>query len=163
MAQFTLEESVPPSDTPDGEKKEYKVIPAGKYLAEILDVEVRDGFFWVDVEDHSKGKQKKVNFKFAVDEDGEWKNWKVFGDTPTTFNNHENCKLRRWVEEIFAYDDLPAGFKLDTSDLIGQPVYMIVAHKTYNDKTTGQPVTKAFVENLVRYTGGYEETSEQAF
>lgn len=163
MTEFKLQGEA----TTEGDElapREFKVIPAGTVLlAEVLSVEVRDSFFWLDVEDHSKGKQKEVNFKFGIVDKGEFNNWKVYGTTPTTFNVNEKCKLRRWVEEIFAFDALPSGFEFDTDDLIGEPVNVVIGHRTYNDKTTGKPVTKVFVESLVRFSGGFEETTDDQF
>lgn len=163
MTQFTMpaEETTEEGGTAP---KEFKLLPDGAILlAEVLEAEERDSFFWIDKEDHSKGKQREVNFKFAIIEEGEYKGWKVWGTTPTTFNHNENCKLRHWVEEIFAWDEVPAGTTFDTSDLLGQPVSVIIAHKDYVDKTTGKDKTRVFVENLVRYDEGYEETTLNAF
>ncbi len=163
MTQFTMPAPVEEADGGTA-PKEFKLLPQGAILlAEVLEAEVRDSFFWVDVEDHSKGKQKEVSFKFAIIEDGPYKGWKVWGNTPTTFNHNENCKLRHWVEEIFAWNEVPAGTSFDTADLLGQPVNVIIGHRTYNDKNTGESKTRVFVENLVRWDESYEETTDTAF
>lgn len=129
MAEFILTASDTLDEGVEGGAREYTLIPEGSILdAEILDVEVRDSYyFWVDPDDHSKGKEKEVSFKFKVTEPGPNKDDWIWGSTSTVFNTHPNCKLRLWVEEIFAVEDsLPADFTLDTSDLKGQPVRIVV-------------------------------------
>lgn len=128
MAELILEEST--SDD-DGEKTfEYVLIPENEVLeAEILEIKVQDSFFWVDVDDHSKGKDKEVSFKFNITEEGKFKNTWVFGSTSTIFNTHANCKLRLWTEEILGLDEgLPVDFSLNTEDLEGQKVRVIIAN-----------------------------------
>lgn len=118
---------------------EFEVIPAGtKVEAIVVDAKVEDSFFWVDQNDHSKGKQKKVSFKFRIEDedDGTFNGRIVFGETSTAFNNSSGCRLRNWVGEIFGVDDLPVGFKLDLADLIDMNV--VIELDTYDKKAGGQ-------------------------
>jgi hypothetical protein len=158
MATFTLGQSG------NGEGGELVLLPAGTpLLAEVVKVEVKDHpFFWKDKDDHSKGKQEQVAFTFKVI-DEEFFGRFVYGDTPTTFNDNERCKLRRWVEEIFAFDNLAPGFEFETDTLVANPVYVVMRHDTYNDKITGEPKTVQRVDTLIRFEGGYEESSDDAF
>lgn len=145
---FILEEA------PEG--GDFAVIPAGTKLEALVEaVKVEDSFFWNDKDDHSKGKQKKVSFKFKVDdeENSDYNGRILFGDTNTKFNNHPNCHLYTWVSEIYGVDELPVGFKLDLEDLVGLNV--VVELDTYKKKTdkegqeTGNKVTG------VQRVGGY--------
>lgn len=97
-------------------------IPDGTVVdAELVEVGERDGRFWIDKDDHSKGKQREINWKFRITEDGPFFDRFVWGNTPTWFDNHPACKFRIWTQELLGYDELPLGFELDIEDLPGQP------------------------------------------
>lgn len=157
MTTFVLTQSTSGEGTQE-------LLPTGVLLyAEVANVEVREHpFFLKDKDDPSKGKQEQVSFRFLI-MDEQYAGRTVFGDTPTTFNDNERCKLRRWVEEIFAFDTLTPGFQFELSDLVGNPVYVIMRTETYNDKKTGEQKTVQRVDSLVRVEGTYEETSDDAF
>lgn len=146
---FVLEEA------PEG----FETIPAGTKLESIVEtVKVEDSFFWNDKDDHSKGKQKKVSFKFKVadDENPEYNGRVLFGDTNTKFNNHPNCHLYTWVCEIYGVDELPTGFKLDLEDLVGLNV--VVEIDTYPKKGEDRENTATWTGNKavsVQRVGGY--------
>lgn len=159
MTMFTLEDTTTGGD--EG-AKEFSLIPAGMHLTEVVGAEVRESFFWEDPEDHSKGKQNEVSFKFIIT-DGPSKGRFIWGKTPTTFNNNERCKLRHWVQEIFGVDEISPGFQFELSDLVGEPVNIEVGHRSWTDKTTGLPKSAANVDNVVRYAGISEETLDDAF
>lgn len=128
----------------------FEIIPEGTILSTVVEkAEVKDSFFWNDKEDHSKGKQQEVAFTFKVTEDGEYLDRKIFGRTSTAFTTHDNCKLRRWVEEIFAFIDLPVGFEFNTDNLQDQPVQVVVGLNKYTDKK-GDPQERNFADNLIR-------------
>lgn len=152
------------SQSGGGDNAEVSLLPAGvPLLAEVVKAEVREHpFFWKDKNDHSKGKEEQVSFTFKILDD-EFNGRFVYGDTPTIFNDNERCKLRRWVEEIFAFDSLAPGFQFGLDDTVGNPVYVIMRHETYTDKTTNMPKTVQRVDSLTRYVGGYEESSDDAF
>lgn len=153
---FTLE------DTATTEEAEFSIIPIGTFLAEVVDAEVRDSFFDLDRDKPELGKQKEVSFKFIIRE-GPAESRFIWGKTPTTFNNNEKCKLRHWVEEIFGVDELSPGFQFELTDLIGEPVNVVVAHRSWNDKVTGKPKTAANVDAVVRFAGSIEESIDDAF
>lgn len=50
----------------------------------------------------------------------------LFGNTPTTFSTHPDCKLRLWAQEILGGTTLPVDFELDTDDLVGLPCRAVV-------------------------------------
>ncbi len=143
---FTLEKS---------ELPEYEVIPEGKLLpAEVVNVEERETPWLIDENDPSLGNKKQVSFRFSVT-DGDHKGRTLFGNTPTTFTSHPDCKLRAWVQEILGGNVLPVGFSLEVETLIGLPVKIAVAHrnKTNADGTT---TVKEYVSDIVRI-GGFED------
>jgi len=156
MAELILEEST----TDEGTETEFAfvLIPENEVLeAEILDVEVKDSFFWNDVDDHSQGKQKEVSFKFNITEDGKYKGVWVWGSTSTIFNTHPNCKLRLWTEEILGVDEgLPVDFSLNTDDLEGQSVRVIISNY-YSKKHEAQ---RHKVSDLQRVPSGYSPDSD---
>lgn len=117
MAEFKLTE---------GTQFEYESLPADSVLeAEVVDVTVEDSFFWVDDNDHSKGKKQQVSFRFRVT-DGEYAGRNFWGNTPTYFDSSPNCRLRVWVEELLGADELPVGFSFDTDMLVGAPCRIVL-------------------------------------
>jgi len=155
MTILTLEEA------PETNERVRALLPAGEvFVAQVLDAEERDSFFWIDKDDHSQGKQREVSFKFKILDEGEFFEQYAYGKTSTAFNMGDRCKLRLWVEEILAIDELTPGFELDLEMLIGNPVNIVIGHNTYNDKKTGLPKTNAFVESVLRYT---EEDTVDSF
>lgn len=149
MAVFTLSES---------QQGDYVAVPAGTYYAEVQGVEVRDSPF--EDERNPGQKQKEVSFRFKIVDDRypEVNGQLVWGRTPTTFTNHENCKLRMWVEEIFAFNELPLGFEFDTENLVGQPVQIVVVNRNGKDRQ-GNPKVFASVDTLLR-VNTYEDSSD---
>lgn len=114
MAEFVLQE-VP----------EFDAIPDGEILEAILDTcEQRESRYFKNADDTP---QLEVSFRFRVIEDGDWFDRIVFGNTPTTFSTHSDCKLRMWVQELLSEDQLPVGFKFDTDTLVGQPCRIVVS------------------------------------
>lgn len=152
MATFTL------SDSQQGQSGDYVVVPAGTYYAEVVSVTVRDSNF--DDERNPGQKQKEVRFQFRIVDDrypdvnGQF----VWGRTPTTFTNHENCKLRMWVEEIFNFNTLPVGFEFDTDSMVGQPVQVVVKNRNGRDRD-GNPKVFASVDTVLR-VATYEDSSD---
>jgi hypothetical protein len=151
MAEFELEDS-----------PEFVAIPEGEVLeAEIVSAEVKESPFWKDQNDHSKGKQQQVGFKFRIVESGEYEDRVIFGNTPTTFTSHPDCKLRVWVLEILGEDEFPLGFRFNTDNLVGMFVKVVVGN--YDKKNADGTTSKRDrVDTLIRLSGGaeFEEFSE---
>lgn len=158
----TLAESFDPNEGDTGggqQRRTFAPLPAGEImLAEVVDVEERDSFFWVDKEDESKGKQREINWKFRIVDPTypEYAGRFVWGRTPTTFTTHENCKLRLWAEEVFG-SKFDVGFDFDLPDLIGQDVRVVIGNETYFSKKLDKQVTKDFVDSLLR-ASAYEDS-----
>lgn len=130
----------------------FEAIPVDTVLeAEVDKVEERETPFWIDQNDESKGKQRQVSFKFRIT-DAEHSGRVLFGNTPTTFSNHPDCKLRVWVQEILGVDTLPLGFKLDLSQLEGAPIKVVVGNRS-KKAADGSEVVKDFVSDVIRVTG----------
>lgn len=85
---------------------------------------------------------KRVEFVFSlqgednqfIDREGKPRQRRVYGSTSTTFSNSPNCRLRAWVTELMAANELPVGFQLDLDDLRDMPVRVILERVTYEDK-----------------------------
>lgn len=151
MASFTLEER---------EDTEFEVIPADTVLETTLEeVEVKESPFWLDDDDHSKGKKKQVSFKFKVTEEGDYKNRVLWGNTPTTFSTHPDCKLRVWVQEILGQDDLGGGFTFDTDHIEGLPVKVVVGNRTGRHQD-GTPKVKDYADGVIRMESGAAAAEE---
>jgi len=132
------------------ERKTFKLLPAGEIMiAEVVECAERQSPFWVDKDNESMGKKQEVNWKFRIidarfpDYAGRF----IWGSTPTTFTTHEHCKLRQWVEEVFA-TEFEIGFDFELGELVGQDVRVIIGNRTY--MKDGQQVTKDFVDSLLR-------------
>ncbi len=127
--EFVLTETVdlPPVEAfPDG-----TILPA-----EVAKVEVKTAPFT----DDDGNPVKQVEFVFELPghtttlEDGRVFTRKVYGKTSTTFSTSEKCRLRAWVQEIMSVDELPAGYRLELGDLVGNPCRVILKWKQYQDK-----------------------------
>lgn len=113
-------------------------------LAQILTVKVAEKPY---VDDNGE-KVKKVEFKVAViDPGGAHDNSYLWGETPTRFNSHPDCKLRNWAQAILN-QELPAGFQLDTDMLEDQRVRIIVGYKEYT-KGDGTPGKRNFIKDVL--------------
>lgn len=147
MGQFTLAES-------DG--LEFEAIPENTIATAIVEsCEVKETPFWVDDNDHTKGKKDQVSFRFRLT-DGEYANRVLFGNTPTTFSTHPDCKLRVWVQEILAVETLPDNFSFDTDDLVNMTVKVVVGNRT-RKAADGTDVVKDFVSDVIRVRSSLEE------
>lgn len=135
MANFTLGHS---------EEQEFETIPVDTLAkAEVVKVDVAESPFWVDEDDHAKGKKEQVSFRFRINE-GEFEGRQLFGNTPTTFTDHPDCKLSGWVREILDLDEFPTDFSFDTEQLEGCSVNIIVGHRRSG---------KEFVDTVARIDG----------
>lgn len=140
------------------QKQEFTIIPAETICeAEVVNVEDKETPFWVDDDDHSKGKSHQFSFRFKITS-GEFKGLVVFGNTPTWLS--ENSKLGSWVREILASDELPD--ELDTDNLIGLPVTLIIGNrsKEINGKMT---VTGHFAQEVARLADNDYMSADDAF
>ena len=149
MASFTLEESEVP---------EFEVIPEGTiHPATIVSVEERETPWLIDDNDPSLGKKHQVSFRFQISE-GEHKGRTLFGNTPTTFTNHPDCKLRAWVQEILGQNGLPVGFNLDLEELVDLPVKVAVAHRTKRN-ADGTETIREYASDVIR-ASGFEDAAD---
>jgi hypothetical protein len=143
MAKFTLEEA-----------PVFELIPEETILeAEVVNCEQRETPFWIDVDDHSKGKQEEISFRFKVTEPGEFFGRTLFGRTPPWFNTSPKCRLRIWTQEILGVDELAEGFEFDTDDLITMPVKIVIGHQTIKKGKPDEEVRDRVVD-LIRMDGG---------
>jgi len=130
----------------DGEKKVYPVIPDGLMLiAEVVSVEEKPAPW----KDDDGNEIRRVNFRFRIIQDGEWQGRSIWGDTPTTFSNNPECKLRAWSQEIFGVDQLPPGFDLDTDELVGLECQIAVGNRVVR-KGTPEQATKDYAADVFR-------------
>lgn len=130
--EFILEEVVELEKIPDGEILQAEVVKVGKQTKPWKDDDGNDVV--------------RVNFEFRVTEEGPFFGRRVWGETPTTFSTHSDCKLRVWIQELLGEDDLPKGFNLKTSMVEGLPCRIAVAQRT--NQTTKK--TTNFVADVIR-------------
>lgn len=146
---FTLEESEVP---------EFEVIPEGTVLpVTIVTCEDRETPWDIDENDPSLGKKHQVSFRFSVSE-GEFQGRTLFGNTPTTFTNHPDCKLRAWVMEILGQNSLPVGFNLELEELVDLPVKVAVAHRTKRN-ADGSETIREYASDVIR-ASGFEDAAD---
>lgn len=140
---FHLQESDAPGD---GEKRAFVTIPEG----EILEVEVTKVQKAVKpFKDDDGNPVVKVEFTFSVVDDN-YNGRLLWGETPTTFTTHPDCKLRSWVQEILAVTELPPGFEFNTDTIIGSRARAVVAIREYPDKQTGEIKQRNYVSDVIR-------------
>ena len=129
---------------------EFEPIPAGEILEAVVEnVEERETRNWVDENDPSKGKRKRVSFFFRITQEGPYEGRAIFGSTSNKFSTHPNCRLRVWVQEILGVDNLPENFRFTEDDLIGQPVKVVVDNYE-STQADGSVVTKDSVSDVIR-------------
>lgn len=88
--------------------------------------------------------QQEILFTFEILDEGyeneEGEPRREWGSTSTTFSSHEKCKLRNWVKEILAVNDLPVGFKLRVDekgylpDVAGGKCRIVLGVDSWEDK-----------------------------
>lgn len=149
MPEFVLEET---------EAQEFEVIPEASIVTlEVVTVEDRETPWDIDENDPSLGKKHQVSFRFKVTE-GDYSGRTLFGNTPTTFTTHPDCKLRAWVQEILGESALPTGFRFSTEVLEGMPVKGVVAHR-FKTNADGSTTPKEYISDVIR-VGGYDEAAD---
>lgn len=148
---FTLEET-------SGE--EYEIIPEDTILeAEVGKVQT----VTTKMLDEQTGEPvKQVEFTFLI-KDEPYVSRKAWGRTSTKFTTHENCKLRAWVTEIMAVDNLPTGFRLDTDALVGQRCRIVMEVNSWEDKKTGQTKSNNRVKEVIRSRSAGTSFNEEPF
>lgn len=147
MAVFQLEESVgaEPGESGGFSAKKFEPIEDGTVVeAEVGTIEVRPHPFF---KDDAGEPEIKVNWEFSFELGGQKR--KLWGDTPTTFTTHPDCKLRNWVQQSLGGGELPTGFKANTDALTGNKVRIVIAYREWNDKATGEKKWKNEVRDLM--------------
>lgn len=146
MATFTLEEAQAGETGDDGERKPFTLIPED----EILECEVFEIKGPVDkpYTDDDGNAVKKMEFTFKV-LDGEFKDRRVWGETSPAFVNHSNCKLYAWTQEILS-TELPAGFSLNTDNLLKLKCRVVVGQRSYTKKGDTEKTTVNFAKDIIR-------------
>lgn len=145
---FTLREAGDSSVDPEtGEKKEYETIPEGTILeTEVLGLEKKV----MPYTDDDDQKITKVEFAFRVIEEGDYLNRRLWGQTPTTFSTHEDCKLTAWIKEVLGVEDLPTGFQFSPKDLKGKKVRVEVGVRYYVPKGETDQRAVNFVGDVMK-------------
>lgn len=106
-------------DTGGGGERRY--IPDNTdVLVEVESITQRT-FTYKDKDTGQDAEGKRFVFKFVVI-DGDYKSIRVYGETFPEFEARNNCRLYRWVTELYG-QNLPEGFELDFAHLIGKRAY----------------------------------------
>jgi hypothetical protein len=123
MATFELEESDFAGYMEDG----------SIWPAKVISVKVVEKPYF---EDDGVTKVRKVEFKFEIIDNvtGQFNEVNVWGETPTKFNTHPECKLRNWASAILGMPELPVGYRLETDVLQGNTCRVNVELYEYEDK-----------------------------
>lgn len=126
------------------EEGSFSVIPADTILeAEIESVKKIVKPFTDDNGDPVR----RVEFAFRIIDDN-FHGRKVWGDTPTTFTTHPDCKLRAWVQEALAVSELPKSFTFNTDSLQGEKVRVVVGVREW--VKDGETQQRNFVTDVLR-------------
>lgn len=105
----------------------------------------------------------KMEFSFVIeDPNSDFDGTRIWGTTPTRFNNHPDCKLFSWTQELLV-TELSAGFNLDTENLVGQRCRAVIGLREYEQD--GQTKTRNFVKDVIRPSEGrvYAAADEEPF
>jgi hypothetical protein len=144
MPIFTLEESTYAGPIPED----------GIFEAQCVSVtEITEKFT-----DKETGKPVvRMEFKFVIQDEGDWESTPVWGKTSKVFNEHENCKLKNWAEEILA-TELPVGFNLNTDDLVGNFCRVVIGQREY-EKNAETKIAN-YVKDVLRSRSAVETTTD---
>lgn len=135
MPVLTLEESTPQQGPiPDGAIFEAQCVSVKQITEKFVDKET--------------GKQvERMEFKFVIQDEGDFADRPVWGKTSLIFSENENCKLRQWAEEILA-TEFPLGYQLDTDILVGNYCRIVVGAREY--EKNGENKVANFVSDVMR-------------
>lgn len=94
-----------------------------------------------DVKTVKKGYQSKddgsdvyrVEWKFEITEDGDFKGREVKGETSTSFVKHPGCKMFMWVQSVFGRE-LPDEFEFEPESIVGAEVRVHMECKEGGEK-----------------------------
>lgn len=146
MPVFTLEESNYAGPIPEDEI----------LGAEVIDIKTKEKPF----KDDDGNAIVRLEFSFIIKHPGSaWDEQRIWGDTSTTFNDHPNCRLRAWAQELLG-QELPKGFRLDTDTLRGLSCRIVVGASSYTKND--EEKTRNFVKDVLRAKPGAVHTAIDA-
>lgn len=154
MATFTLEETS--GVDADGNKKEFPLIPEDSILeANVLEIKGPVEMPYKDKETNEAIFKMEWTFKIAS---GEYADQRTWGQTGIKFAHHPDCKLYAWTQEVLGVD-LPAGFNLDTDNLLGLPCRIVVGVRSYTKTGETALTYRNYVKDVIRAesTAGRDE------
>jgi hypothetical protein len=91
--------------------------------------------------------EDRVEFRFRITTPGVWEDQKISGDVPLNFNDGERNRLRQWSEILAGYE-MPLGYELETDDLVGRDIRIVVGARFYKDRNGEEQVWNS-VEDLL--------------
>lgn len=159
-APIALKEPAP-GEAVDEPKKEYKRIPEDtELIAEVRGVQIRKmPFNEKDREGNDLGvPAERFEFEFKIVEEGDWKNYRVWGETFKEFERKSNCRLYQWVQELYG-QELGPDFVLKFEDLIGMKARIKIGIATWEKKDGSGQGSKNFVRWVSRLRGDEPEAA----
>lgn len=95
--------------------------------------------------DENGNKIKKFEFHFKLITDDAHDGRDLWGETPTTFNTHPECRLKLWAEALLG-QRLPARFRLDLDTLRDRKCIVVVGRREY--VKDGETKVRNFVRDV---------------
>lgn len=89
----------------------------------------------------------RMEFKFVIQDEGDFEGRPVWGKTSLNFTQNDNCKLRHWAEEILA-TEFPVDYRLDTDILQGNFCRIAVGAREY--EKNGENRVANYVDDVLR-------------
>jgi hypothetical protein len=130
MPTFTFKKPAKPGAP--GESRSFDAIPEDTIVqAEVVEVKLEEKLPQFR---NNENDTHRVSFHFKVT-DGEYANRHLWGNTSTWFADDFRCKLRLWVTEILNVARIEEGYVLDTDNLAGMRVRILVGNRTKKDGT----------------------------
>jgi hypothetical protein len=97
----------------------------------------------------------RMEFSFVIeDPNSPFDGTRLWGETSVIFNNHPDCRLHSWAQEILGMD-LEPGFNLNTDDLVGMSCRVVIGIRKYTKD--GQDKERNFVRDVMRARGLEDE------
>lgn len=104
-------------------------------------------------DDGTKDKKPRVKFKFKLDAPGTpWDGWHLSGDVPAFMTTGVESRFRLWAEALLDAE-LPAGYSIETDDLVNRTCRVVVGYWEREDATTGIKKSGNWVKEILPMSG----------
>lgn len=125
-------------------ERSFDLIPEGWYTAKVLSVAPKQ-----------VGAGVKLKWKWEIVE-GEFQGRWLFGECWDNLDQSDGCVWRRWQETLLERK-LKTSDRVDTDDVINAMAMVLVSHRPFTDKRTGEEKVVAEIPDTPTAVRGFDE------